>query len=231
MKSNPNNKNDYELKDLDKHSAVIGMGGYLSEDKDERIYQQRMTKRKEIQTKRLEIRNKEKGLIIVFTGNGKGKTTSSLGLALRTLGHGHKVAIIQFIKGGWNPGEFNSLKIFKEQVKWHSYGEGFTWETQDRNRDKELVEKSWRKSLSYLVDKSFRLVILDEINIAIKLGYISIDKVLKGIKKRPELTHVVLTGRNASKTLIDSADLVTEMKLLHHPFKEQGVKAQEGIEY
>ena len=231
MKSNyKKNKND-EILNLDKDSLQIGMGGYLVKNKNEKTYQERMKKRKEIQQQRLDIRNKEKGLILVFTGNGKGKTTSSLGLALRTIGHGKKVAIIQFIKGGWNPGELYALKAFGDAVKWHSYGEGFTWETQDRNRDKKLVEKSWEESLSYLKDKSYKLVILDEINIAMKLGYISIERVLIGIKTRPLLTHVVLTGRNAPKELIDAADLVTEMQLLHHPFKEQGIKAQEGIEY
>ena len=227
-----NNKNESnKIKRLDENSTEIGMGGYLKEDKDENIYQSRMQKRKEIQQQRLDIRNKEKGLIIVFTGNGKGKTTSALGLALRTIGHGKKVAIIQFIKGGWIPGEFNALNAFGDKLRWHSYGEGFTWETQNRNQDKKLVEKSWKKSLSYLKDESYKLVILDEINIAIKLGYISIEEVLAGIKNRPPLTHVVLTGRSASQMLIESADLVTEMKLLHHPFKEQGIKAQEGIEY
>tara|TARA_Y100001968_G_scaffold331168_1_gene384960 strand:- start:347 stop:1042 length:696 start_codon:yes stop_codon:yes gene_type:complete len=224
-------KDNNEIINLDESTIEIGMGGYLKQTTNEKIYQERMKKRKEIQQKRLDIRNKEKGLIIVFTGNGKGKTTSALGLALRTLGHGKNVAIVQFIKGGWTPGELNALKFFGDAVKWHSYGEGFTWETQDRNRDKQLVQKSWDKSLSYLKNKSYKLVILDEINIAIKLGYISTEKVIQGIKSRPFLTHVVLTGRDAPETLIKSADLVTEMKLLHHPFKEQGVKAQEGIEY
>ena len=220
-----------DLNSLDKSSKEIGMGGYLINEKDEQVYRNRMKKRKEIQLKRLEKRNKEKGLIIVFTGNGKGKTTAALGLALRTIGHGHNVAIIQFIKGGWIPGEFEALKSFKKKLKWHSLGEGFTWETQDRNKDKELVNKSWEKALFYLNNKDYKLVILDEINIAIKLGYISIQEVLNGIKNRPSLTHVALTGRGASSSLIDSADLVTEMKLLHHPFREKGIKAQEGIEY
>ena len=228
-KNDKSQKSDLEM--LDESSNKIGMGGYINMGKDEIIYKQRMQRRKEIQEKRLDQRDKEKGLIIVFTGNGKGKTTSSLGLILRTLGHGHNVAIIQFIKGGWIPGENKALKVFGESLKWHSFGEGFTWETQDRKQDKLLVEKSWKKSISYLRDNSYKLVVLDEINIAIKLGYISIEEVLKEIKKRPLLTHVVLTGRGASETLIESADLVTEMKLIRHPFREQGIKAQEGIEY
>ena len=142
-----------------------------------------------------------------------------------------KVAIIQFIKGGWVPGELLALKIFGDKLKFHACGEGFTWETQDRNKDIELVNKSWRKALSYIKDPSYKLIILDEIIVAIKLGYLDEDEIINGINLRPELTHVVLTGRSASKKLIDSADLVTEMKLIHHPFREQGVKAQEGIEY
>jgi len=219
------------IEDLDENSKLIGMGGYLAEEKDEFKYKTRMQKRKNIQEKRLKERDREKGLIIVFTGNGKGKTTAALGLALRTLGHGHNVSIIQFIKGGWSPGEEESLKIFGDKLNWHSFGKGFTWETQDRVKDQELVSKSWEKALNYLKSSSQKLVILDEINIAIKLGYISIEEVLQGIKSRPPLTHVVLTGRSAETSLINEADLVTEMKLLHHPFKEQGVKAQEGIEY
>ena len=222
---------ELNVNDLDKKSNKIGMGGYLINDKDENLYRQRMSQRKEIQKKRLDQRSKEKGLIIIFTGNGKGKTTAALGIALRTLGHGHNVAIVQFIKGGWVPGEFEALKAYNDSLKWHSFGEGFTWETQNRKQDKKLVEDAWEKSLEYIQNKDYKLVILDEINIAIKLGYISALDVLKGIQERPSLTHVVLTGRGAPKVLIESSDLVTEMKLIHHPFKEKGIKAQEGIEY
>ena len=152
-------------------------------------------------------------------------------MGIRTLGHNHKVAIIQFIKGGWEPGELLALRIFGDKLKFHAFGEGFTWETQDRTKDINLVKSSWIKALSYLKDPNYKLIILDEIIVAIKLGYIAEEEIIKGINLRPELTHVVLTGRGASKNLIDSADLVTEMKLIHHPFREQGVKAQEGIEY
>ena len=219
------------LNDLDRSAERIGMGGNLIPNISEDKYRKRMEKRKEVQTERLKERNKEKGLIIVNTGQGKGKTTAALGLGLRTIGHNHKVAIIQFIKGGWVPGELLALKIFGDKLKFHACGEGFTWETQDRNKDIELVNKSWKKALSYIKDPSYKLIILDEIIIAIKLGYLDEDEIINGINLRPELTHVVLTGRSASKKLIDSADLVTEMKLIHHPFREQGVKAQRGIEY
>ena len=219
------------LKNLDKSAAEIGMGGNLIPNITEEKYRQRMEKRKEIQTQRLKEREKEKGLIIITTGQGKGKTTAAIGMGIRTLGHNHKVAIIQFIKGGWEPGESFALKKFGDKLKFHACGEGFTWETQNRKKDINLVKSSWETSLSYIKDPSYKLIILDEIIVAIKLGYINEDEIINGINLRPELTHVVLTGRGASKKLVDSADLVTEMKLVHHPFREQGVKAQEGIEY
>ena len=224
-------KENSKLNDLDKSAEEIGMGGNLIPDISKETYRKRMEKRKEVQTERLKERNKEKGLIIINTGQGKGKTTAALGLGLRTIGHNHKVAIIQFIKGGWEPGELLALKMFGDQLKFHAHGEGFTWETQDRDKDINLVALSWRKALSYIKNPSYKLIILDEIIVAIKLGYIDEDEIINGINLRPELTHIVLTGRGASKKLIASADLVTEMKLIHHPFREQGVKAQEGIEY
>ena len=224
-------KENSNLNKLDATAEEIGMGGNLIPNISEEKYRKRMEKRKDVQTKRLKERNKEKGLIIITTGQGKGKTTAALGMGIRTLGHNQKVAIIQFIKGGWEPGESLALKIFGDKLKFHACGEGFTWETQDRNKDIDLVKSSWEKSLSYLKDPDYKLIILDEIIVAIKLGYISEDEIIKGIKLRPELTHVALTGRGASKRLMDSADLVTEMKLIRHPFREQGVKAQEGIEY
>ncbi len=230
MKTNQKQE-ETELKGLDINAIELGIGGNLASEKEEEAYRLRMKKRMEVQQKRLEKRNKEKGLILVFTGHGKGKTTAALGIALRTLGHDQSVAVIQFIKGGWEPGEVKALKSFGKLLSWHSLGEGFTWETQNRHRDEELVSLAWQKSLVYLRSKEYKLVILDEINIALKLGYISIENVLKGIKERPPFTHVVLTGRNAPEELIENADLVTEMTLIHHPFKEQGVKAQAGIEF
>ncbi len=224
-------KEDSKLNNLDKSAERIGMGGNLIPNITEEKYRERMKKRKEVQAKRLKERNKEKGLIIINTGQGKGKTTAALGMGLRTIGHNHKVAIIQFIKGGWEPGESLALKLFGDKLKFHACGEGFTWETQDRNKDINLVKSSWKNAISYIKDPNYKLIILDEIIVAIKLGYIDEDEIINGITLRPKLTHVVLTGRGASKKLIDSADLVTEMKLIHHPFREQGVKAQEGIEY
>ncbi len=216
---------------LDDEAEKLGIGGHLAPEKSKDSYRQRMQRRKEVQNKRVGERAKEKGLILVFTGNGKGKTTAALGLALRMLGHNEKVAIVQFIKGGWQPGEVNALKRFGDSLTFHAFGEGFTWETQDRDKDIYLVSKSWEKSLEYLSNPDIKLVILDEINIAIKLGYLPIKEVLDQISRRPPVTHVALTGRGASEELIKLADLVTEMKLIHHPFKEQGIKAQQGIEF
>ena len=217
--------------DLDQSAAELGMGGKLAPEPDDAGYRKRMERRQQVQKQRVEERNKEKGLVLVFTGQGKGKTTAGLGLVLRTLGHGERVAIVQFIKGGWEPGEARALKAFGDQVSWHALGEGFTWETQDRERDQQLVEAAWQTALGYLGDAAVKLVLLDELNVALKLGYISTETVIAGLDERPELTHVAVTGRGAPPALVERADLVTEMTLVHHPFREQGVKAQAGIEY
>ena len=138
---------------------------------------------------------------------------------------------MQFIKGSWQPGEAKALKVFGDALSWHAFGEGFTWTTQDRERDQQLVSKAWQQALIYLHSNTHKLVVLDEVNVAMKLGYLKVEEVLGGITERPPLTHVALTGRGAPKELIEHADLVTEMTLVHHPFKEQGVKAQAGIEF
>ena len=224
-------KSKESLQSLDKESERLGIGGFSNNHSNEDKYKRRMQQRKEVQSKRVSERGIEKGLKIVFTGQGKGKTTAALGMAIRALGHGETVAIVQFIKGGWEPGESKAFEIYGEQIKWHALGEGFTWETQDRQRDKELANLAWKKSLEYLSSSKYKLVILDEINIAIKLGYLSVNEVIQGIRGRPNLTHVVLTGRGAKNELIEIADLVTEMNLIKHPFKEQGIKAQKGVEF
>lgn len=224
-------KSKESLQNLDKESERLGIGGFSNNHSNEDKYKRRMQQRKEVQSKRVSERGIQKGLKIVFTGQGKGKTTAALGMAIRALGHGENVAIVQFIKGGWEPGESKAFEIYGEQIKWHALGEGFTWETQDRQRDKELANLAWKKSLEYLSSSKYKLVILDEINIAIKLGYLSVNEVIQGIRGRPNLTHVVLTGRGAKNELIEIADLVTEMNLIKHPFKEQSIKAQKGVEF
>ena len=220
------------LSKLDHQAKQLGIGGMLSPEKDESLYKKRMQQRKDIQLKRIKIRKEKKGLLIVFTGNGKGKTTASLGMALRTIGHGHKVAIIQFIKGGWDTGEKKALKNLSSNISWHSLGEGFTWETQNRIRDEKLVKEAWQLAKNYINDESYKLIILDEINIATKLGYLTSEEIITFIKSlNKRKNHIVLTGRGASESIINYADLVTEMKLIRHPFKEQGIKAQKCVEF
>jgi len=217
---------------LDNQAKELGMGGKLAPETNQSSYKKRMQQRKDIQAERLQIRKTKKWLMIVFTGNGKGKTTASLGMALRTIGHGYKVAIIQFIKGGWTTGEEKALKNLSSNISWHALGEGFTWETQDRIRDEKLVQKAWKLAKKYINDESYKLIILDEINIATKLGYLDSEEIitfLKSLKNRKN--HIVFTGRGASDPIINYADLVTEMKLIKHPFKEQGIRAQKCIEF
>lgn len=194
-------------------------------------YKRKMQRRKEVQEQRLAGMNQEKGLIIVHTGNGKGKTTAALGMVLRSLGHGFQVAIVQFIKGAWEPAEKAVFSLWQEQLEFHAMGEGFTWETQDRERDTQMAQLAWEKALSFIQNEDYQLVLLDEVNIALKLGYLSIEQVLAGLAQKPVNSHVILTGRGAPPELIDRADLVTEMSLIKHPFREQGIKAQAGIEF
>jgi cob(I)alamin adenosyltransferase len=194
-------------------------------------YKQKMQRRKEVQEQRLAEKDREKGLIIVNTGNGKGKTTAALGMVLRSLGHGYKVAIVQFIKGAWEPAEKAVLGKWETQLVFHAMGEGFTWETQDRERDIEKATEAWDKGLEYILNPEYKLILLDEINVALKLGYLDVDRIIAGLAQKPADSHVILTGRGAPTELIAVADLVTEMTLIKHPFREQGIKAQPGIEY
>ncbi|MCP6759217.1 MAG: cob(I)yrinic acid a,c-diamide adenosyltransferase [Fischerella sp. CENA71] len=194
-------------------------------------YRQKMQRRKQVQDQRIAKAIPDKGLIIVHTGNGKGKTTAALGMILRSLGHGYKVAIVQFIKGAWEPSEKKVFSLWPDQLEFHAMGEGFTWETQDRDRDLEKAQAAWQKGLEYIRNPEFKLVLLDEINIAIKLGYLRVEEILLGLAQKPDDNHVILTGRGAPLDLIERADLVTEMTLVKHPFRDQGVKAQPGIEF
>jgi len=217
---------------LDNQAKEIGIGGKISPEGNESSYKKRMQQRKDIQTERLKMRKTKKGLLMVFTGNGKGKTTAALGMALRTIGHGYKVAIIQFIKGSWTTGEEKALKNFSSNISWHALGEGFTWETQDRIRDEQLVKGAWQLAKGYIKNESYKLIILDEINIATKLGYLDSQEIITFLKSlNNRKNHIVLTGRGASDSIINYADLVTEMKLIRHPFKEQGIKAQKCVEF
>ena len=172
----------------------------------------------------------EKGLLIVNTGPGKGKSTAAFGLALRMLGYGRRVGIVQFIKGAWHTGERDALARFGDLVVWHSMGEGFTWETQDRARDVAAAERAWEQATALIADPSFSLIVLDELNIALRYDYLDLAAVLDVLtNRRPDL-HVIVTGRNAKPELIAAADLVTEMGQTKHHFAT-GVKAQKGIEF
>ncbi len=199
----------------------------LTEDQ----YQRKMQRRKEVQDQRVAKASQEKGLIIVNTGNGKGKTTAALGMVMRSLGHGYRVAIVQFIKGAWEPAEKAILSHWADQLEFRAMGEGFTWETQNKERDIEKADEAWQTALTFIRNPDFRLVLLDEVNIALKLGYLKVEDVLAGLEQKPADSHVILTGRGAPAALIERADLVTEMTLVKHPFREQGVKAQAGIEF
>jgi cob(I)alamin adenosyltransferase len=194
-------------------------------------YRKKMQRRKEVQDQRIAKAVPEKGLVIINTGNGKGKTTAALGMVLRSLGHGYKVAIVQFIKGAWEPSEKKVFSMWQDQLEFHAMGEGFTWETQDRDRDLDKAYDAWQKSLEYIRNPDFKLVLLDEINIAVKMGYLQVDEILAGLQQKTPEKHVILTGRGAPAALIERADLVTEMTLVKHPFRDQGVKAQAGIEF
>lgn len=194
-------------------------------------YKQKMQRRQAVQAERLAKAIPEKGLIVVHTGNGKGKTTAALGMVVRSLGHGYRVAIVQFIKGAWEPAEKAVLSQWESQLEFYAMGEGFTWDTQDRDRDTQKAQEAWQKAKSLITNPEIKLVLLDEINVALKLGYLSVEQVLAGLAQKPADCHVILTGRGAPAPLIEQADLVTEMTLVKHPFREQGVKAQPGIEY
>lgn len=194
-------------------------------------HRRRMRRRRDIQQRRLAAARLRKGLVIVHTGAGKGKTTAALGMVLRAIGHGQRVAIVQFIKSAAEPAEKRALAAWGEQVRFHVAGEGFTWDTQDHARDSAAAQAGWALALFYLPDPGFRLVVLDEINVALRQGHLPVSDVLEGIAQRPPLTHVVLTGRGAPDELLARADLVSEMRSLKHPFREQGVRAQPGIEF
>jgi cob(I)alamin adenosyltransferase len=201
-----------------------------TDDAESERHRAKMAKRKAVQDAEVAGKTIEKGLLIVHTGPGKGKSTAAFGLALRMLGRGHRVGVVQFIKGAWHTAERDALAKFGEQVSWHTMGEGFTWETQDLARDIAAAERAWAKSLELMVDPSFGLVILDELNIALRYDYLDLAKVVAALRDRRPGLHVVVTGRNAKPDLIAAADLVTEMSLVKHHFAA-GVKAQPGIEF
>jgi cob(I)alamin adenosyltransferase len=202
----------------------------VKQDEQER-HRSKMANRKAAQD--AEVASKaiaEKGLLIVHTGTGKGKSTAAFGLVLRMVGNGGECAVVQFIKGAWNTGERSVLESFGDMVRWHTLGEGFTWETQDKTRDMAAAAKAWETAKRLMRDPDLNLIVLDEINIALRYDYLPLAEVVETLKNRRPNLHVVVTGRNAKREMIEAADLVTEMTLVKHHFAE-GVKAQAGIEY
>ena len=190
----------------------------------------KMEKRKAVQDAEVASKTLEKGLLIVHTGPGKGKSTAAFGQILRALGHGWGVGVVQFIKGAWATGERKALERFSDLVTWKSMGEGFTWETQDRERDVAAAGRAWAAAREMMADPAIRLLVLDEINIALRYDYLPLDEVVAALAGRREDLHIVVTGRNAKPEMLEAADLVTEMTLVKHHFAA-GVKAQQGIEF
>ena len=201
----------------------------LNDTEGER-HRAKMAKRKAVQDAEVAEKKIEKGLLIVHTGAGKGKSTAAFGLALRMLGRGKRIGVVQFIKGAWHSAERDALARFGDQVSWHTMGEGFTWETQDLKRDIAAAERAWAKATELMADATFSLLILDELNIALRYQYLDLSAVVAALSGRRSDLHVVVTGRNAKPELMAAADLVTEMTLVKHHFAA-GVKAQPGIEF
>ena len=190
----------------------------------------KMAKRKAVQDAEVAGKTREKGLLIVHTGPGKGKSTAAFGLALRMLGHGRRVGVVQFVKGAWDTGERRALAAFGDRVVWRSMGEGFTWETQDLRRDVAAAERGWAEARAMMADPTIGLVVLDELIIALRYAYLDLGAVTADLAARRDDLHVVVTGRNAKPELLEIADLVTEMTLVKHHFGN-GVKAQAGVEF
>lgn len=199
---------------------------------DNARHAEKMAKKKAARDKIMATKTDEKGLIIVHSGKGKGKSTAAFGMIFRHIAHGRKCAVVQFIKGGMETGERDLIeRHFSDLCEFHTMGEGFTWETQDKKRDMEMARAAWEKAKTLIADPENRMVLLDEINIALRYDYIAIDEVVAFLRdEKPPMTHVVLTGRNAKDELVEIADLVTEMELIKHPFRS-GVKAQIGVEW
>ncbi|MDZ7663655.1 cob(I)yrinic acid a,c-diamide adenosyltransferase [Thiohalophilus sp.] len=199
-----------------------------NEETAEQRYQRRMERKKAVVDEKVARADQDKGLILVHTGNGKGKSSAGFGMVARALGHNMQVGVVQFIKGSFSTGEETFFRRFPE-VQYHVMGEGFTWETRDRERDTEMAYHAWQEAQAMLLDPAINLVLLDEINIALKYKYIPMDEVIDALANKPAMQHVILTGRGAKPELIEVADTVTEMKEIKHAFKA-GIRAQQGVE-
>ncbi len=202
----------------------------LSEEQLNARHAEKMRRKKEVRDKILSTKTIEKGLVIVHTGKGKGKSTAAFGLVLRALGNSMKVAIVQFVKGKWETGERAALSKFDGQVTISTMGEGFTWETQDRQRDIAAAKAAFERAKEFIRDDEHDMVLLDELNIVLRYDYLSVSDVVDLINSKPKNKHIIITGRNAKEEVIEAADLVTDMTMIKHPFRS-GVKAQAGIEF
>lgn len=203
----------------------------MTEAERDAYHAEKMKKKKVARDKLVAANDREKGLLIVHTGKGKGKSTAAFGMVFRAIAHGFNVGIVQFVKGKWGTGERDILEKFPDQVSINAMGDGFTWDTQDRQRDLAAARQAWDRAKELIADPNYRMVLLDELNICLRYDYLPLDEVIETLRNRPEDKHVIVTGRNAKDELIEIADLVTEMTLIKHPFREQGVKAQAGIEF
>ena len=203
----------------------------MSEEKDiNERHRERMERKKTVVDEKIRQAQREVGVLVITTGNGKGKSSSGFGMVMRALGHGMKFGVVQFIKGAMSTGEEKFLRRFPDEVQFHAMGEGYTWETQNRERDMEKAEAAWQQALRFLNDPAIGLVLLDELNIALKYRYLDVERVIADLRSRPPMQHVVVTGRAAPQALIDIADTVSEMQEIKHAFKN-GIAAQAGVEW
>jgi cob(I)alamin adenosyltransferase len=202
----------------------------MSEAERDAYHADKMRKKKEARTRMLATKTEERGLLIVHTGKGKGKSTAAFGMVFRAIGHGFPVGIVQFVKGAWGTGERDVLEKFPDLVTIKAMGEGFTWDTQDRQRDLAAARSAWEEAKRMIADPRYKMVLLDELNIVLRYDYLPLDEVLEVLRNKPRDLHVIVTGRNAKDELIEIADLVTEMTEIKHPFRS-GVKAQAGVEF
>ena len=202
----------------------------MSEEELNARHAEKMKKKKAARDKIIATKTIEKGLVMVHTGKGKGKSTAAFGMVFRAIGNGMRVGVVQFVKGKWGTGERKVLEAFPDQVEMATMGEGFTWETQDRSRDIAAANGAWEKAKAMIMDEKLDMVLLDELNIVLRYDYLDINEIIEFLKSKPEMKHVIITGRNAKDELIEFADLVTEMEMIKHPFRS-GVKAQVGVEF
>ncbi|PWL17695.1 cob(I)yrinic acid a,c-diamide adenosyltransferase [Falsochrobactrum shanghaiense] len=202
----------------------------MTEEEINERHAEKMRKVKAARDRIQATKTEEKGLVIVHTGKGKGKSTAGFGMVLRGIGHGMKIGVVQFVKGAWDSGERHVLEKFPEQVTICAQGEGFTWETQDRAGDIANAREGWEQAKAMILDESYDMVLCDELNIVLRYDYLPVEEVIEVLSAKPEMKHVIITGRNAKDELIEIADLVTEMEMIKHPFRS-GVKAQKGIEF